>query len=289
MVKEGTLPPDVPVVGVSSSGLDATINCASGPTTSIASSLGSEPFDADAFNSLIEPADVRLGRLSRRRDVRQPRLCNCKAATIRCSTWRSRRRCSKRSCKGSPGSVSTRARASSSRSRSVATCSPRRSSTRSCTRRSPSRRCSASTTSSARNRSRTCWCSASPTRCSSRSGTATSSTRSRSRWPRSFDVQGRGKFYDSVGALRDVVQNHLLEIVALLAMEPPSNAIGDRAARREGQGVPPGRDVQARSGGARAVPRLRRRRRRAARLRHGDVPRVHASRSSRGVGPACRG
>jgi glucose-6-phosphate 1-dehydrogenase len=39
-----------------------------------------------------------------------------------------------------------------------------------------------------------------------------------------FDVQGRGKFYDSVGALRDVVQNHLLEIVALLAMEPPSDS-----------------------------------------------------------------
>jgi glucose-6-phosphate 1-dehydrogenase len=39
----------------------------------------------------------------------------------------------------------------------------------------------------------------------------------------SFDVQGRGKFYDEVGALRDVVQNHLLEIVALLAMEPPSS------------------------------------------------------------------
>ncbi len=39
-----------------------------------------------------------------------------------------------------------------------------------------------------------------------------------------FDVQGRGKFYDSVGAMRDVVQNHLLEIVALLAMEPPSNS-----------------------------------------------------------------
>jgi glucose-6-phosphate 1-dehydrogenase len=39
-----------------------------------------------------------------------------------------------------------------------------------------------------------------------------------------FDVQGRGKFYDQVGALRDVVQNHLLEIVALLAMEPPSSS-----------------------------------------------------------------
>ena len=36
-----------------------------------------------------------------------------------------------------------------------------------------------------------------------------------------FGVQGRGKFYDEVGALRDVVQNHLFQIVALLAMEPP--------------------------------------------------------------------
>ncbi len=36
-----------------------------------------------------------------------------------------------------------------------------------------------------------------------------------------FDVEGRGGFYDEVGALRDVVQNHMLEIVTLLAMEPP--------------------------------------------------------------------
>jgi glucose-6-phosphate 1-dehydrogenase len=40
----------------------------------------------------------------------------------------------------------------------------------------------------------------------------------------SFGVEGRGKFYDTVGALRDVVQNHLLQIVALLGMEPPVDA-----------------------------------------------------------------
>ena len=34
-------------------------------------------------------------------------------------------------------------------------------------------------------------------------------------------VEGRGSFYDSVGAIRDVFQNHLLQVVALLAMEPP--------------------------------------------------------------------
>jgi glucose-6-phosphate 1-dehydrogenase len=37
----------------------------------------------------------------------------------------------------------------------------------------------------------------------------------------SIGVEGRGSFYDSVGAIRDVVQNHLLQVVALLAMEPP--------------------------------------------------------------------
>ncbi len=36
-----------------------------------------------------------------------------------------------------------------------------------------------------------------------------------------FGVEGRGSFYDTVGTLRDVVQNHLLQVLALLAMEPP--------------------------------------------------------------------
>jgi glucose-6-phosphate 1-dehydrogenase len=39
-----------------------------------------------------------------------------------------------------------------------------------------------------------------------------------------FGVQGRGAFYEQVGAIRDVVQNHLLQIVAHLAMEPPAGA-----------------------------------------------------------------
>lgn len=36
-----------------------------------------------------------------------------------------------------------------------------------------------------------------------------------------FGVKGRGAFYESAGCLRDVVQNHMFQIVALLAMEPP--------------------------------------------------------------------
>jgi glucose-6-phosphate 1-dehydrogenase len=37
-----------------------------------------------------------------------------------------------------------------------------------------------------------------------------------------FGVEDRGRFYEPVGALRDVVQNHLLQVLALIAMEPPS-------------------------------------------------------------------
>jgi glucose-6-phosphate 1-dehydrogenase len=37
-----------------------------------------------------------------------------------------------------------------------------------------------------------------------------------------FGVQGRGAFYEEVGAIRDVVQNHLLQVTALLAMDPPT-------------------------------------------------------------------
>jgi glucose-6-phosphate 1-dehydrogenase len=36
-----------------------------------------------------------------------------------------------------------------------------------------------------------------------------------------FGVQGRGSFYDGIGTVRDVIQNHLFQIVANLAMEPP--------------------------------------------------------------------
>ncbi len=37
-----------------------------------------------------------------------------------------------------------------------------------------------------------------------------------------FGVEGRGAFYESAGCLRDVIQNHLFHVVALLAMEPPA-------------------------------------------------------------------
>jgi len=51
----------------------------------------------------------------------------------------------------------------------------------------------------------------------------------------SFDVQGRGRFYEEAGAIRDVIQNHLLQVRACLTMDPPINeqheAIRDEKAR----------------------------------------------------------
>ena len=43
----------------------------------------------------------------------------------------------------------------------------------------------------------------------------------------SFGVAGRGRFYEEAGAIRDVVQNHLLQVVTLVAMEPPVGVDAD--------------------------------------------------------------
>lgn len=42
-----------------------------------------------------------------------------------------------------------------------------------------------------------------------------------------FGVEGRGSFYDDVGAIRDVIQNHLLQVLSILAMEPPVSGNAD--------------------------------------------------------------
>jgi glucose-6-phosphate 1-dehydrogenase len=43
----------------------------------------------------------------------------------------------------------------------------------------------------------------------------------------SFGVSGRGKFYDETGVIRDVIQNHLLQVVSYLAMEAPSSTYAE--------------------------------------------------------------
>jgi glucose-6-phosphate 1-dehydrogenase len=43
----------------------------------------------------------------------------------------------------------------------------------------------------------------------------------------SFGVEGRGRFYEEAGAIRDVIQNHMLQVIGLLAMEPPVSTYGE--------------------------------------------------------------
>jgi glucose-6-phosphate 1-dehydrogenase len=43
----------------------------------------------------------------------------------------------------------------------------------------------------------------------------------------SFGVEGRGRLYEEVGAIRDVLQNHMMQVVAYLAMEPPGAGAPD--------------------------------------------------------------
>ncbi|QJW99098.1 glucose-6-phosphate dehydrogenase [Frigoriglobus tundricola] len=82
-----------------------------------------------------------------------------------------------------------------------------------------------------------------------------------------FGVQGRGAFYEQAGAIRDVVQNHLLQLLANVAMEPPVSATGE-AVRDEKVKV------------LRAVPALK----------PGDVVRgqFRGYRSEKGVAPDSR-
>jgi glucose-6-phosphate 1-dehydrogenase len=82
-----------------------------------------------------------------------------------------------------------------------------------------------------------------------------------------FGVQGRGAFYDQVGTIRDVIQNHLLQILANLAMEPPVSTASEAM-----------RDEKSKL--LRAIPSLR----------PGDIVRgqFRGYRSEKGVAPESR-
>ena len=43
----------------------------------------------------------------------------------------------------------------------------------------------------------------------------------------SIGVEGRGGFYEHAGAMRDIVQNHVLQVLALALMEPPTSFAGE--------------------------------------------------------------
>ena len=91
-----------------------------------------------------------------------------------------------------------------------------------------------------------------------------------------FGVENRGAFYETAGCLRDVIQNHLFQVVALLAMEPPAYQGLWSRAQREGQGLPGHAPAEARRPGARPVRRLPEGAERGEGLRRRDVLRPAA-------------
>ncbi len=104
-----------------------------------------------------------------------------------------------------------------------------------------------------------------------------------------FGVGTRGRFYESVGALRDVFQNHLLQVVALLAMEPPVSADEEALADEK---IRLWRQVHALDpdpGGSGPVPGLSRRDRASSPAATSRRSWRSSWRSSRGAGPGCRG
>ena len=87
-------------------------------------------------------------------------------------------------------------------------------------------------------------------------------------WEESLALEGRAGYYDHVGALKDMVQNHLLQVLCLVAMEPPIS-LGERDLRDRKvdvlRSVRPLEDVDV-------ATRTRRARYRAGRVRDRDIP-----------------
>ena len=226
MVKRGHL--NVPVIGVAKAGWDVDqLGAGKDSLRSTADSTGRP-------STSSRPAPLRRWRLQ------GPRHLPCCAAnwaapSDRCTTWPSRPRCSAVVVEQLAQSGCAGVRGSSSRSRSASDLASAQELNRSCSASSPSRRSSASTITWARSRCRTCSTSASPTRSWSRSGTASTSRACRSPWPRTSASRAGALSTTRPGAIRDVIQNHLFQVLANLAMEPPvgtdSESVRDEKAK----------------------------------------------------------
>ena len=89
----------------------------------------------------------------------------------------------------------------------------------------------------------------------------------------SIGVEGRGSFYDSVGAVRDVMQNHLLQVVSLLAMEPPVDPDASFLQDEKAKVLAAMEPVDPDANGARTVRRVSRGARSRPAVGHGHVHR----------------
>ena len=267
LVDRGVL--DVPVIGVAKSGwgLDAVPRLRRGVAAAQRHGPGQPGRGEDA-----RAAALRRRRPRRRGDLRRDVGRDGRRARGRCSTWRCRRRCSGASPRASRAAGRAEAPGSWWRSRSAPTWhSAQELNDDDARRSSPRTPSTGSTTGSGSTRWRTSCSRGSPTRSSSRCSTAPTSRASRSRWRRRSTSPTAASFYDRTGAIRDVVQNHLLQVLASVLADPPGRA---RAATpgwtAKAQLIDALRPLDAghdRRGPVRGLPRRRRRRARARRPR----------------------
>ena len=182
---------------------------------------GSTSTTRPAYDALVEPCSTSIDE--EHGHARQPALLPRHPAV-----GSSPRSSASSGGSGSTTSTTTAAGGgSSSRSRSATTSTRRCGSTARSARSSASRRSTASTTTWARRPSGTCWSSGSATASSSRSGTGATSTTCRSPWPSRSASRTAARSTRRPAPSRDILQNHLLQLLSLVAMEPPATFEAD--------------------------------------------------------------